>query len=187
MKKSPEITDVTRNKLIQAFCELYEKKPISKITVKEITDMAGYNRSTFYQYFKDVFALLEYVEDEMIATGMAKIASLQLEDPDFNRKFVLGLSEVLSEHKHYSVILLRNGVGSDFSRKIRDHIIPIMMKRYHISKDNTRAVFSLEFCFTGMLTVMTHWLENPDELTIQELGSLIHGIWCDGLLVQLKK
>ncbi|MCD8088341.1 MAG: TetR/AcrR family transcriptional regulator [Oscillospiraceae bacterium] len=187
MKKSPEITDATRNKLIQAFCEIYKEKPISKITVKEITDIAGYNRCTFYQYFQDIYALLEYAESEMIATGLEKINALRLESSDFDRQFVLSLSDVLHEHDYYSVLLLRSGVGSDFFRKIKEYIIPVMMKRYHVSEENTRAVFCLEYCLSGMLTVLTHWLERPEDLTTEEFGTLIHGIWCDGPLVQLKE
>ncbi len=186
MKKSPEITDATRSKLMLAFCELYKQKPISKITVKEITDIAGYNRSTFYQYFKDVFDLLEYIENDLIATATERIKAVRLESPDFNNQFVLALSNVLREHEYYSVILLKNGVGSDFFRKIRNNIIPVMTERYRVDGNNKRAVFAMEFCLTGMLTILTHWLKNPDELTIEELGSLVHGIWCDGLLTQLK-
>ncbi len=187
MKKSPEKTDATRNKLIQAFFELYKEKPIGKITVKEVTDIAGYNRSTFYQYFNDVFALLEYAENDLISTGMERIASIQLESPDFNRQFVFGLSQALREHEYYAVLLLRNGVGSDLFGKIRERIIPVMLERYQVSEGNTKAVFAMEFCLTGMLTVLTHWLKKPDELTIEELGSLVHGIWCDGMLAQLKQ
>ncbi|MCD7824793.1 MAG: TetR/AcrR family transcriptional regulator [Clostridiaceae bacterium] len=186
MKKNPEITDATRNKLIQAFCLLFKEKPVSKITVKEITDLTGYNRSTFYQYFKDVFALLEYVEDEMIATGLQKISSIQLDAPDFNQQFVLSLSETLCEHDYYSVILLQTGAGSDFFKKIKARAMPFMMEHFQIANGNAKAVLAIEFYLTGMLTMLTHWLEKPDELTLEELSSLIHGIWCEGLLAQLK-
>ncbi|MCD8118391.1 MAG: TetR/AcrR family transcriptional regulator [Lachnospiraceae bacterium] len=187
MKKNPEVTDATRNKFIQAFCELYRTKPISKITIKEITDLAGYNRSTFYQYFKDVYELLEYMENEMITIGLEKILSFELEAPDFNQQFVVSLTQVLKEHENYSIILLRNGAGSAFYQKILEHVVPFLRERYQISEENTKAVYILEFCLTGMLTMMTHWLKEKDGLTVEELGSLVQGIWCDGLLAQLKE
>ncbi len=186
MKKNPEITDATRNKLIQAFCTLYEEKPVSKITVKEITDLAGYNRSTFYQYFKDVFALLEYVEDEMVTSGLQKISSIDFDDPDFNRQYVLGMSETLREHDYYVVVLLRSGSGSDFFQKIKRQAMPIVLEHFHISKDNMKASLALDFYLTGMLTVLMRWLESPDKLELEELSSLVHGIWCEGLLTQLQ-
>lgn len=50
---------LTRENLIEAFWELYKDKPIEKITVKEITNRAGYNRGTFYAYFKDTYEVLK--------------------------------------------------------------------------------------------------------------------------------
>lgn len=46
---------VTRQNLIDSFWLLYCQKNIEKITVKEICEIAGYNRSTFYVYFNDVY------------------------------------------------------------------------------------------------------------------------------------
>lgn len=50
MRKKPEQTEMTRSSFQNAFWILYEKRSIEKITVKDICNMAGYNRSTFYQY-----------------------------------------------------------------------------------------------------------------------------------------
>lgn len=37
-----------------------------KVTIKQITDKAGYNRSTFYKYFLDINDILEYGENILI-------------------------------------------------------------------------------------------------------------------------
>lgn len=54
VNKQPEVTELTKTKLRRAFWSLYEHEPIEKISIKQITDIAGYNRGTFYLYFKDV-------------------------------------------------------------------------------------------------------------------------------------
>ena len=51
---------------MEAFCLLYSQKPLEKITVQEIARKAGFNRSTFYQYFLDVNDLLCDVENEFL-------------------------------------------------------------------------------------------------------------------------
>lgn len=66
MGKQQERSDKTRQALIDAFCILYSCKPLEKITVQEIARKAGYNRSTFYQYFLDVDDLRSYVEQELL-------------------------------------------------------------------------------------------------------------------------
>lgn len=69
MKKQPDITSSqTRQNLIDAFWSLYCEKRIEKITVKEITQKAGYNRGTFYEYFTDVYDMLEQIEQSLIPT-----------------------------------------------------------------------------------------------------------------------
>lgn len=66
MKKQPQITEKTRQKFVEVFCELYSQKPIEKISVQEIANKSGYNRSTFYQYFTDIYELLDSVENDLL-------------------------------------------------------------------------------------------------------------------------
>ena len=47
--------------LAESFKELSEKKPIEKITIKEITDKAGVIRPTFYNHFQDKYELIEWI------------------------------------------------------------------------------------------------------------------------------
>lgn len=72
MNKQPEITDATRNAFIQVFCKYYAIRPIEKITVKEITQDAGYSRTTFYNYFNDPYDLLNYIESELTTPNTSR-------------------------------------------------------------------------------------------------------------------
>jgi AcrR family transcriptional regulator len=51
----------TRDLLQQALVNLLETKEFDKISVQDITDVAGVNRATFYAHYPDKFALLECV------------------------------------------------------------------------------------------------------------------------------
>src|SRR3974377_431286 len=67
LKKNPEATARTRENLMQAFWSLYCQKRIDHISVKEITDTDGYHRSTFYEYFVDIYDVFNQLEDELLA------------------------------------------------------------------------------------------------------------------------
>lgn len=59
-----------------AFTLLVEKKKnISKITVREVCEMAGINRSTFYAHYQDVYDLFEKVEQQMAAMAQEMLFS----------------------------------------------------------------------------------------------------------------
>lgn len=54
----------TKAAIIDAFWELLEEKPYSKITVKDIVNSCQINRNTFYYHFHDIPDLLEYTIKE---------------------------------------------------------------------------------------------------------------------------
>lgn len=61
MHKQPDITAATRKKIMDSFWNIYITTPIDKITISAITKSAGVHRSTFYEYFKDIYDLKDYL------------------------------------------------------------------------------------------------------------------------------
>ncbi|WP_303870476.1 TetR/AcrR family transcriptional regulator [Acetobacterium wieringae] len=109
---------VTRQNLIDAFWLLYCKKNIEKITVKEICDVAGYNRSTFYVYFKDAYEILAEIEEQTITVDDFK--SIVIKNlfhgnlfHDHRKKAILkSILEFFEKNKTYLPVLLgENGDG----------------------------------------------------------------------------
>lgn len=66
MKKTDARVRYTQKVLKDSFLKLLEKKPVNKITVKEVCELAELNRATFYAHYSDCFALLESIEREML-------------------------------------------------------------------------------------------------------------------------
>lgn len=65
-KKQPEVTAETKQNIMEAYWELYTSDVQGRITVKMITDRAGYNRGTFYAHFLDMEDLQSQIEDELL-------------------------------------------------------------------------------------------------------------------------
>ena len=71
MRKRPERTEQTKADLKEAFWRLYTEMPIEKITVGQVSDLAGYNRGTFYLHYRDLYDLLGSIEGSLLA-GMTE-------------------------------------------------------------------------------------------------------------------
>lgn len=56
----------TKMSIKNAFYELIEEKPFSKITVRDIANQAMINRTTFYLHYQDKYELLAQLEDEIL-------------------------------------------------------------------------------------------------------------------------
>ena len=54
----------TKNSIINAFIQLRAKKPLEKITVTELAELAYINKATFYTYYQDIYDLSEQLETE---------------------------------------------------------------------------------------------------------------------------
>lgn len=63
----------TRKSIINAFIELRAAKPLEKITVKELSDLAFINKATFYTHYKDIYDLAGQLENEAIASALNDI------------------------------------------------------------------------------------------------------------------
>ncbi len=67
----------TRKIIRDVFLQLLKEKPVAKITVKEICDIAEINRGTFYKHYQDCYDLLEKIEDEGLQEFKKMLASIE--------------------------------------------------------------------------------------------------------------
>lgn len=66
MRKTDARIRYTQRILKESLLALLKQKPINKITVKEVCELAELNRATFYAHYSDCFALLEQIENELL-------------------------------------------------------------------------------------------------------------------------
>ena len=55
----------TKTRLLNCLTELMKEKEVKDISVKELSDLADINRGTFYLHYRDVYDMLNKVEDEL--------------------------------------------------------------------------------------------------------------------------
>ena len=70
----------TRARLEQAMLELLREKDARSITVRELTERADVNRGTFYAHYKDVFDLLDQMEQALFQRLTQLLSSYSTQD-----------------------------------------------------------------------------------------------------------
>ena len=60
------MTTLTKDAIKKSFMKLLNKKPINKITVKEIVEDCGINRNSFYYHFDDIPSLMEEIFNDQV-------------------------------------------------------------------------------------------------------------------------
>ena len=56
----------TKKAIINSFLSIRAKKPLEKITVRELCQMAMINKSTFYSHYGDIYELSDSLENEVV-------------------------------------------------------------------------------------------------------------------------
>ncbi|MBC1500514.1 TetR family transcriptional regulator [Listeria weihenstephanensis] len=168
MKKQPEITKKTRQTIVDVFCELYSQKPVEKITVQEIANTSGYNRSTFYQYFTDVYDLLSFIENDILDYIREKVTNT--EQTDAKPKGILLLFE---EKELYLNALLGDYGSIRFMEKLKREFFSDGLD-YCVPKDNSMTPYLVEFNISTAFSLIRLWQRRQKDLPPDQLFHLIN-------------
>lgn len=172
MAKYKEISTQTRQNLIDAFWELYCEKRIEKITVREITTKAGYNRSTFYEYFNDVYDVLEQIEESLLPNieDMPPLLPTMGNESVPIDSFIKLYS---SSSKYYTVLLGYNGDPA-FAGKIKNGIKAKLLEQLETSESNMEIDYTLEYMLSAMIGILTYWFKNNENISKEDLVKLMY-------------
>lgn len=177
MKKQPELTSKTRQKFIDTFCTLYTQKPIEKISVGEITQVAGYNRSTFYQYFSDIYAVLEFVENDLMSYLSELLQNrknpLETNTPE-------DIYRLFTDKELYIRAILGEYGSIRFLEQIKKKIANTELTQNTL-ENNAISPYLLEFHISTSISLFHLWLKREKDISSETLFSLIHTLYTEGI------
>lgn len=187
MKKNPKVMTKTKQDLIEGFWTLYCEKRIEKITVKEITQKSGYNRSTFYEYFIDVYDVLEQIETSIIP-NINELPPIVMPSGDLGMPLDIFMRLYEQNDKYYSVLLGDNG-DAVFASKLKNSIKPMIQEtlKCHVKVSETELDFILEYILSAMIGIMSYWFKQDKALPGKKLISLMTEIMENGVISILNK
>ncbi|MBR5320025.1 MAG: TetR/AcrR family transcriptional regulator [Peptococcaceae bacterium] len=158
MNKQEAKAAQTKAALVDAFWQLYTTKPIEKISVKDITDLTGVYRSTLYYYFADIYAILEYIEENILQDWEALIAeTFSRHQKTLLSGNIVALASLAvpfyEKHGEHIAVLLSHSGDPLFQQKIKDTLRSKLFSMLQISTSNTDAQIVFEACSSGLLAV----------------------------------
>ncbi|MBR4112083.1 MAG: TetR/AcrR family transcriptional regulator [Ruminiclostridium sp.] len=186
MAKRPHITETTRKNLMDAFWKLYLTKPVERISVREITDIAGYNRGTFYLYFKDVHDVLEQIEDDILKIIEEKTAYYSgIFFKDFSRNDLAEVTaaamEIFECCDYRPLILLSDKGDPHFEEEIKKRMYVHLEEGVDnlIAVDNITKEYTIQFVISGVIGIIKKWYADgmviPAEEHLSTVCNVIFG------------
>lgn len=184
LKHKEDSDKVKRTKQIlkDAFIELYKNRAVNKISVKEITNLTGLNRGTFYIHFQDIYDLLEQIEEEVlfeirgIICKTILINNTYLEETLNNNIFgyVEILKYVKKRSEYFEALLGLNGDAS-FVNKLKNSMKENLNKYFEkIGRiNNELSEYVLEYIASANLGLIVYWVETGMEMSVEDLTLML--------------
>ncbi|AID44291.1 Transcriptional regulator, TetR family [Candidatus Arthromitus sp. SFB-mouse-NL] len=184
MKKQQDTTNETKNSFIVSFCKLYMKKPIEKISIRELTDTAGYNRTTFYNYFSDIYDVLDYIENSSIRYVKKNIIiDMKKENP--SKQFINTFLNIYENWESYIKVLLSNQNSAHFTDRLKKELFNSCMDAFNLPKNNIRAEYILDFYLSAIISVISRWIRNQSEMSSLEMANLLEDMLTNNIFTKI--
>lgn len=149
----------TKAAFASALKQIMNVKPMNKITVKDLVELCGVNRQTFYYHFNDVYDLLEWVFEEDANRILPKEIVY-----DRWREDVLAFFEYLFENHSFALNVYNSNRRLYMLRFLQERLescirgfAEIVCDGHNIDRQDYE--FTIAFYANGIVGLISRWLD----------------------------
>ena len=162
----------TAIRMDEALITLLEKKDFEYITIKEICDTAGVNRSTFYLHYENTSDLLKettrYIIDKHFAYYKIDKAHISLQFETCKREELLFITDeylvpylkFIKDNQSLFKVSIKQFNSFNMNEvygRMFDHIFSPILERFHVPEKERAYV--MKFYLTGVFAIVMEWLD----------------------------
>ena len=154
-----------------ALKDLMSKKPLSKISIRELTEHCGLNRKTFYYHFEDIYDLLRWTmehdamaefEDVMQCGDAEELLAFFIQYADRNRKLLRSTLDAMNG------ALLKQAMYNGFHRVVRLRIEQ-MEREQNVAVSEGYREFVLDFYADALGSCLMRYVQQRQPATQEEM------------------
>ena len=170
----------TKRRLYESLMKLVGKKPLNQVTVKELTDDADVNRSTFYFHYQDVNSMVLEMEDRFLEDFSVALTALEQKSHDF----IAILVRCLENHRDLCKLLLGSNGDMAFVEKMKAIVAEKCSK---IWKDAVPELTDVEasamdtFLIGGVMSTLQTWILSETRVPASEITGILNRLIFDGI------
>lgn len=175
----------TKQMLRSALLELLREKSVDQITVTELTQKADVNRGTFYGHYKDIYDMVEQMENEMFQEFSDLLHAYPADALRHGLRPILqDVFAFLQRYGDVAAALLERDRDTRFLEKLKGMVAERVSlewgRLYQFSTPKEQA-FCLSFLVGGAVGLIQSWLEggrkeSPEELAALSEAMILRGI-----------
>ena len=178
-------TRVTKMLIRRAFTDLLRVKPVQSISIKELCEKAGVNRSTFYAHYASVHDLLMQMEDEMLSEINEVLASLLPEDGGdvSSLRISTELFQCLKDNADLCTVTLGDFGDKSFAMRMLNmgwEKCFDAYSRYFRDASPKQIAYFYAFVSEGCIGLLRRWLREGMTTSAEDIAALAEKLMLQG-------
>ncbi len=188
-KTQDERYHITEEAIGDAFLLILKEKPLDKITVTDIIKKTGIVRSTFYNHFKDIPALITATEDKTIQDIFSLMDTFHPKnDRDMCRSFFLTVCEYTMTNS-FLAGLLKSPREDTFFIKIltmfHRYVTNITQNRVPSDYDSVKFSYTIACAIGSTVGVLHKWTLEEFRVPKETIAEILTQVFMAGMLPHL--
>ena len=138
----------TKRSIKNAFIQLRTKKPLERITVKELSELAQISKATFYLHYHDIYDLSDQLQKEVIKDVLSGLEQPDLSIQDVSA-FVSALFHSFYAQQSLINILFSGSQSSVLPLSIERELKEYIFRQVPSARENAEFNISLTYRILG--------------------------------------
>ena len=174
----------TKALLLKGLTELMEQKEVTHISVRELTDLVDLNRGTLYLHYRDIFDMVNQVEDELFQEFENLFTDNLPEDsavPPTQTVLTNVFTFLLENEKTVKAFLGPHG-DLTFINRLKD-LVKTRVRKVWEDRGLDPDKFEYFFAYTasGCIGLMEIWLKNGFQESAEEMARMADSMLTNGI------
>ncbi|AKP64064.1 hypothetical protein FC99_GL000285 [Levilactobacillus koreensis JCM 16448] len=168
----------TQRLIKDTLLQLLQRKPLHKITVSEITQIANIGRGTFYVHYPDVDSLYDQIINEAI-DNLTELFDQTYPSGAGNADFVAlfrAVTQYLTANATLFCVLLQNQKSGKVIRQIKNLFAQRIMTERQFDPNDPEIQVTVTFTIAGAIGALTDWLTGDLDVSADQLAQIIDKI-----------
>lgn len=176
------MTKIVKKVLASTLKELVEKKSLSKITINDLTKECGVSRQTFYNNFRDIYDLVEwiYLQDTEISIGKEITY-------DNWQEALVSIFQYISDNRKF-ILNTYSSFGKEYlekflNKEVERFLTKLIFQEIQVTgKEAQQVEFSISFYTYALVGVGLDWIEKKMPGTVNELVEKIEQVMLGSII-----
>ncbi len=189
MNELDERYSTAEEAIFDAFFLLLKEKPLEKITVADVIKKAGVVRSTFYNHYENIPALMSAAEDKTIKDIFSIMDSFHpRNDKDICDSYFLAICNYTKKNP-FLANLLQSPRGDAFMEKaitmFHKYVTEVTHTTFPESNGGVAFSFFIAGSIGGTIGVLHKWTAENFETPTEEVADILSRMFMSGVLPYL--